>query len=206
VDVQTMYQAAALSACGAGFVGLVLGLPWFVWVVLGIAGFVAGPRLMARQAQRRRRREIVAELPDALGPILEGLRLAENPIEVLRQATVFLDEGTPIREEFEEIISDIVATRDFERALQRFARRVQDPIAYDLARVLAIGFERRADQQALTNVRQRLVGVRTLLIEKAIGNVPNVMVAPVLLVFLSFCALGSVMLYSMLLQHASLLP
>lgn len=202
----SMYQLAAMTAAGFTILMLAFGVPlWLAWI-FAVPGIFMGPRVHTKLRARQRRRQILAGLPDALGPVLESLRLTQSAIDTVRAAIPYTEESSPIREEFERIVAEAVAKRDFPGALQRFAKRVGDPVAYDFAQVLTVGFHRRSDPHALVNVRGRVVATRTLAIEKAIQNVPSYMVGTIMCVFLAFAALGSVVAYQMFIQQAGGIP
>lgn len=197
INPTMMLRVSLLFAAAAVPFPLVLHLGWVVGGVLGLGVFGFFPRFAVRSVLQARRKRIVSELPDVLGPMLEAVKLTQSPVDSVRAGLVYATPGSPLREELERVISEARAEHDFPGALDRFARRVGHPLVQDLSRVLAVAFDRRLDPAAMAGVMERLRGLRAQVVDEAIKMVPSVMVGSMIFMFMAYVALGVVALYGM---------
>lgn len=197
IEPSIMLRLVAMLAAPAVVVPLLmhLGLPLSVLMGLSVVVFV--PRLVGRSVERARRRRIVGDLPDVLGPILESVRLSQGAVDAVRVGLPYALPGGALRGELERLLADTAARRDFPLALSDFAQRVGHPLAHDLARVLTVGFERRLDPAAMDSVIERLRSLRVQAVEEATKGVSSIMVGAVAFIFLAASCLGGVALYGM---------
>ena len=169
--------------------GLVLG------TLLGLGVTAGSPRLWVRRARLARRRAIIAELPQALGPLLEGVKLGVSPPEALREGMRYTQPEGPLHREIERVLAQTRAEHDFALALTRFASRVEHPLVADLCKALTVAFDERLDDRALSGIMERLNGLQTQLVDEAIKAVPTIMAGSMMLMWMALTALGVIFVY-----------
>jgi len=197
-DPVTIFRVSVL--CG-GLVVLVafdLHLGLVLGTLLGIAVTAGSPRLWVRRSRLARRRAIIAELPQALGPLLEGVKLGVSPPEALREGMRYTQPEGPLHREIERVLAQTRAEHDFAAALTRFASRVEHPLVADLCKALTVAFDERLDDRALSGIMERLNGLQTQLVDEAIKAVPTIMAGSMMLMWMALSALGLILAYGWL--------
>lgn len=175
----------------------VLHLSWILAAAGALLLLGRLPASLIRSAAKARKAAILDELPDTFGPFLEAIKLQGDPVEAMSVGLRYANPGGPLHEEFRLIISETTLQRNFRGALTAFAKRVDHPLVYDLARTLTVAFERRLSPAALEQIKAKLAGLRVDLVEAATQAVPNYLSLAGGVLFFGYIALVSVWLYTL---------
>lgn len=184
----------------------VLHIPWVIAALGAMVVLLRLPAFLLRSKTGARKAAILYELPDTLGPVLEAIKLEGDPVRAIGVGLTYTDPGGPLHEELLRVVAAYKVDHDFRAALLSFARRVDHPHVYDLARALVVAFERRLSPRALEQVKTKLSGLRVDLVEAATQAVPNYQALAGGILFFGYAALLTVFLYTWFGSSASFLP
>jgi tight adherence protein C len=165
----TPYQVAALQAGGgialaiAGIamsMSLAFAMPLPVFYALAGAsiGYLI-PRLGLRIMARRRRRRIRRELPFFIDMLLLLLRSGASIDRCFREISSLAHDAIPeIHRTVGLLLADLDQGRSYEESLDRWADRMSDPSAYEIARQLQQAMAHGTElSKALGQFSQRLI-------------------------------------------------
>lgn len=121
-------MAARVACAGGGAVGALLAAPtapgrlsWLVAAALPAAGFFLPDAMLERRA-RRRRRQLLASLPDALDLLAIGSAAGRSPLAGLGEIA---SAGTgPLAEELRVVVAEVECGRPLSKALATLRERV----------------------------------------------------------------------------------
>jgi len=134
------YLMSATFAVLAAALAFFLGLPLLIALLAGAAGFML-PRVWLSGQEKKRAREIDAELPGALGDLVAILRVQPDVFEALRQTAEILDAGggkkSHLAQEFRWTVEDRAAL-GIEKALKALEERSPSDALASLAFTLSV--------------------------------------------------------------------
>lgn len=117
-----------LSIAGGVLLALlafILGLPWYVAILAGVAGSLGLPRWLLSLLARRRQQAFIEELPDAVDVMVRGLKAGLPLSDAMR--VIASEAGPLIGPEFMEIVEGQRVGITIDQGLERIFERMPLP-------------------------------------------------------------------------------
>lgn len=121
LPVSKFWMFSAIVGGVLTLIPFLAGIPWYICVLSGFAGFLGLPRWFLGYLRKRRQENFLRELPDAIDVIVRGLRAGLPLSDAMR--VIAAESGPPIGPEVQEVVEGqrvgIPIEQGFERMLER---------------------------------------------------------------------------------------
>ncbi|WP_119273146.1 type II secretion system F family protein [Taklimakanibacter deserti] len=119
-----------------GLVTFVIGVPWYVGIVAGFAGFLGLPRWTLKYLRRRRQQVFLNDFADAIDIMVRGLKSGLPIHDAMR--IISTETPAPVGPEFLEIVEGQRVGISIDQGIDRLFERMPLPEVNFLAIVMAI--------------------------------------------------------------------
>jgi len=102
VSPRAFYMFSAIVGLVIGFVVLVVGVPWYVAIIAGVAGFLGLPRWILKFLRRRRQQVFLNDFADAIDIMVRGLKSGLPINDAMK--VISTETPAPVGPEFLEIV------------------------------------------------------------------------------------------------------
>jgi tight adherence protein B len=102
VSARAVYVFSAVLGLLLGFVVLVIGVPWYIAILAGLAGFLGLPRWILKFLRRRRQQVFLNDFADAIDIMVRGLKSGLPINDAMK--VISTETPAPVGPEFLEIV------------------------------------------------------------------------------------------------------
>ena len=136
ISVKQFYGLSALLVMVLGLAPLAFGVPWYVCIGVGAAGFAVLPRRILGYLGKRRQEAFLEGLADAVDVIIRGLKAGLPLSDAMR--VIASESGPPVGPEFLEVVEGQRLGIPIDQGLERVAERMPLPEVIFLSIVVGI--------------------------------------------------------------------
>ena len=185
MSARLFYTISAVIGLVIGFVCFVVGVPWYVALLAGFAGFLGLPRWVLKYLRRRRQQVFLNDFADAIDIMVRGLKSGLPINDAMR--IIATEMSAPVGPEFLEIVEGQRLGITFDQGIDRMYERLPLAEVNFLAIVMNIQSKSGGNlSEALSNLskvlrdRKKMKGKITALSQEAkasaaiVGSLPFV--------------------------------
>jgi tight adherence protein B len=136
ITPRSFYLFSLVLGALIGFVVLVVGVPWYVAIIAGIAGFFGLPRWILKFLRRRRQMIFLSDFADAIDIMVRGLKSGLPINDAMK--VISTETPAPVGPEFLEIVEGQRIGISIDQGIERMYERMPLAEVNFLAIVLAI--------------------------------------------------------------------
>lgn len=136
MKVQTFWIISGVAGLTALLIGLVAGLPWFVWPALPLVFGLGVPRWTVGFLAKRRMKKFTAHFADAIDIIVRGIKSGLPVHDCLK--VIAREMPAPLGPEFQRLVENIGVGLTLDQALEKMYERMPTPELRFLTIVISI--------------------------------------------------------------------
>lgn len=136
ISTRTYHLFSLILGALIGFVVLVAGVPWYMAVIAGLAGFLGLPRWILKLLRRRRQGVFLNDFADAIDIMVRGLKSGLPINDAMK--VISTETPAPVGPEFLEIVEGQRIGISIDQGIERMYERMPLAEVNFLAIVLAI--------------------------------------------------------------------
>lgn len=122
ISIQAFWVFSTVMGLGLAATSFIVGLPWYVAVLAGLAGFLGLPRWALGFIRRRRQNVFLNDFADAIDVMVRGLKAGLPVSDAMK--VIAAESGPPVGPEFSEVVEGQRIGITIDQGIERMYERM----------------------------------------------------------------------------------